>query len=229
MKLPPAHPQQLEPNSKHIVATAPRYSCLGTNLGLAQKSDKRRNSLSGTLTRAILAFAVATVCLDRPVQAVDQQGAEKTKRPVSASVEPAGGKEDWIGNVVVTYADGTKDRWTTKGNTTQPKVSADGTVGWVIVEPPKGSDNFSYKLRPSREIVFCHQGKIIGRIRSAKAFIQEWRFVEGQILHCAVMSRQSHGPAKIELIVVQTGQVVHAVDAFIEQEKLPPWARGFGI
>jgi hypothetical protein len=185
--------------------------------------------MSRTLTRAILALAVATVCLDRPVQAVDQQGAEKTKRPVSASVEPAGGKEDWIGNVVVTYADGTKDRWTTKGNTTLPKVSANGTVGWVVVEPPVGSANFSYKLRPRREIVVCHQGKIVGRIRSAKAFIEEWRFVEGQILHCAVMSRQSHGPAKIELIVAQTGQVVDSVDAFIEQEKLPPWARGFGI
>jgi hypothetical protein len=107
------------------------------------------------------------------MQAAEQEGAEKTKRPLSAAIEPAGGKETWIGNVVVTYTDGTTDRWTTKGNTAQPNVSADGTVGWVIVEPPAHSSNFSYDLRPRREIVICHQGKIIGRIRAAKAFIEE--------------------------------------------------------
>ena len=72
----------------------------------------------------------------------------------------------------------------------------------------------------------CHQGTVVATIRSALAFIEEWKFVEGQVLHLVVKSRQAHGPAKIELIAVPGGKVVSAVDAF--EKNLPPWAQGLG-
>lgn len=154
----------------------------------------------------------------------DQTGAEKTKRPVAAAIVPVGGSDGKVGNVLVTYADGSKDRWTKKGSATLPRVSADGTVGWAIMEAPVRPPGLSYELRPCRQIVVCNQGTVIATIRSALAFIEEWKFVEGQVLHLVVKSRQSHGPAKIELIAIPGCKVVSTVNAF--EKNLPPWAKG---
>ena len=70
----------------------------------------------------------------------DQSGAENTKQPISAEilVKTAGkaeAKPNPIGNVQVTYADGTKDLWTTKGNCSLAVVGTDGTVGWTVHGP----------------------------------------------------------------------------------------------
>ena len=64
------------------------------------------------------------------------QGAEKTKRPVRASIEgnKSSRPEYKIGNVRVTYSDGTTDLWTFKGNCAEPKVSTKGSVGWEVYE-----------------------------------------------------------------------------------------------
>src|SRR6202035_4758654 len=71
----------------------------------------------------------------------DQRGTENTKHPVSAEILAANAAKasshpinnpDPIGNVQVTYADGTKDLWTTKGDCSLARVGSDGTVGWTV-------------------------------------------------------------------------------------------------
>ncbi len=62
------------------------------------------------------------------------EGAERTKLPVQASIvrNKALGPEYKIGNVIVTYSDGTTDLWTLKGNCAEPKISTMGSVGWEV-------------------------------------------------------------------------------------------------
>ncbi len=89
--------------------------------------------------RFILHFLLATAAaMAGPLFAGDQRGAEHRKQPVTAEILVASAaKADApaIGNVQVTYADGTKDLWTTKGNCSLPGVAPDGTVGWTVNGP----------------------------------------------------------------------------------------------
>jgi len=58
-----------------------------------------------------------------PVEA-QNEGAEKVKQPVEARIAPKHRTDPSfvVGDVIVTYTDGTTDSWTLKGNCMDPKV-----------------------------------------------------------------------------------------------------------
>ena len=158
----------------------------------------------------------------------DQSGAENTKQPVSAEILVANaGKADAnpnpIGNVQVTYADGTKDLWTTKGNCSLALVRADGTVGWTV-HGPETQINSADKMRPNGTLILCLRGKVIAQIKSAKNYIEKWAFY-GDGSQLVLVTRGSHGPADIELHDTTTGKLIASVKE--AAENLPEWAKPY--
>lgn len=171
----------------------------------------------------VVAAAAILVCTN--TFAADQSGAEKQKKVVSAEIVAHGpaksGEAQVIGNVQVTYADGSKDLWTTKGNCSLAKVADSSTVGWTVHGAPVHI-NSGEPIHPNPELVICRQGKIIAQTKAGKPFIEDWRFLEGG-RQFALRCRGGHGPADIELHETATGKLIASVDAY--GEKLPAWAK----
>src|SRR5258708_37360799 len=107
-----------------------------------------------------------------------QQASEEIVAAKAAKISPhPNGNPDPIGNVQVTYVDGTKDLWTTKGNCSLAHLGSDGTVGWTV----NGSEvqiNSADWMRPNGTLVLCRLGKVIGQINSGKSCIEQWQFIE---------------------------------------------------
>ena len=160
--------------------------------------------------------------------AAQNEGAEKIKQPVAARIEPKHRTYPsfTVGDVIVTYRDGTTDAWTLKGNCMDPKVSHEGQVGWVVCE--LAADGKSLKLNGSvpigSQVVVCYRGKVIAKLRAAKPFIEEWAFSDDG-RHVVVKSRAAHGPATIELFGLHNAPAEASVAAF--EEDLPDWALPF--
>ena len=165
--------------------------------------------------------AVALILLQVTAEAADQKGAEATKTPVKAVVVGAPrDAEPSIGNIQVTYQDGTTDRWTTKGNAGLPRVAPDGTVGWTVFGP-ETKIPASYTLRPNNHLVIFRDGKVLCRVEAGLMTVEEWDFIEGGAKF-VVKTRGHHGPAAIELHDTVTGKLISSVKAFAEN--LPEWA-----
>ena len=180
----------------------------------------------------LFVFSLLALTIPISLQATDQRGAENTKQPVSVEIVASNAAKtsphsidnpDPIGNVQVTYADGTKDLWTTKGNCSLAQVGSDGTVGWTV----NGSEvqiNSADWMRPNGTLVLCRLGKVIAQIKSGKGFIEQWQFIEnGRRL--VLLTRGAHGPADIELHDVDTGKLLESVRA--SEENLPAWAKPY--
>lgn len=156
------------------------------------------------------------------------EGAEKVKLPVQAAIvrNQALPPEDEIGNVVVTYSDGTTDTWTLKGNCAEPKVSPRGVVGWEVYKLEANAKTLSrYNgLYINSTVVLCDHGKVIANLASAKSFIEGWDFTkDGQ--HVVIKSRGAHGPATIELFSTRSGPPEASVQAY--DKNLPEWATAY--
>lgn len=177
--------------------------------------------------RFILQFLLAIAAITAgTLFAGDQRDAERTKQPVAAEIlvaSAAKADDPAVGNVQVTYADGTKDLWTTKGNCSLPRVAPDGTVGWTV----NGLEiqvNSADTMRPNGTLVLCRKGKILASIRSGKGFIEKWAFyANGSQL--VLVTRGAHGPADIELHDTATGKLLASVKAYAEN--LPEWAKPY--
>ena len=174
---------------------------------------------------AVLTTLAITAVWCGRLAAEDQTGAEKAKVPVKAAV--VGGvkwNDQAVGNIEVTYADGTRDRWTTKGNCGDPRVAADGTVGWTVYAAERPAATASYNIRPNGTVVMCRRGKVLCRVETLLGFAEEWGFAdEGK--RFVVKSRALHGPAKVELHETDTGKLVAEAEA--SAEKLPAWAEPY--
>lgn len=174
----------------------------------------------------LLALSRATCSLS--AAAHDQTNAEHVKKPVSAQITPADGGEMYgderTGNVEVTYADGTKDRWTTRGNCGQARVATDGTVGWTVYEAERKPPTVAYTVRNNFTLVLCRRGKIVAKIRSWLGFIEAWDFLaRGKEL--ALRTRALHGVALIERHDCATGRLLQSIEAY--STDLPAWAAPF--
>ena len=135
--------------------------------------------------------------------------------------------DERIGNVEVTYADGTKDRWTKKGNCGQAHVAADGTVGWTIYDAERHPPTVSYTVRNNYRLALCRRGRITARIHSWLGFIEDRRFLDGG-RQIALRARGLHGPAQIERHDSATGQLLEGIPAFAsDPSSLPAWAKPF--
>jgi hypothetical protein len=125
--------------------------------------------------------------------------------------------------VLVTFADGAKERWTTTGDCSMARVASDGTVGWTV-NGAAIKVNSADSMRPNNTLVLCRKGKVISKIRSALPFIEEWKFTDdGQQL--ILVTRGSHGAADVELHDVASGKLIESVKAF--RDDLPVWAKPF--
>lgn len=178
-------------------------------------------------------IASCFVCLLISCVAVEsQKGAETTKKPAKAAIVDVRKLEEWsgdpVGNVEVTYTDGTRDHWTKPAMAMMPKVAADGVVGWVdcsSTEDGKAKLGLNARGTPiGSHLVLCDKGKVTVRIAAGKAFIEEWGFdPDGK--HVVVLSRASHGPAVIERFSRASGKAAGSVAAFTEDA--PEWAKPY--
>jgi hypothetical protein len=154
------------------------------------------------------------------------EGAERTKLPVSARIQGriVAQSGDRIGNVIVTYSDGTEDQWSLKGNCGDPKVSANGTVGWEVYQlnPDEKSLKTYNGLYINDHLAVCFRGKIVASLASGKAFIEGWAFTQNGVV---IKSRGAHGPAVIELFSLHPGPPLASVWAYAKH--LPAWAEPF--
>jgi hypothetical protein len=169
-----------------------------------------------------LPFFLLIVC---GVLASEHSSADVAKKAVSvkiilSSASRADGSE--MGNVQVTYDDGTKAHWTTKGNCSLARIAPDGTVGWTVSGP---ASRYSARgLRSNDTLVLCRKGKDVAIITSALAFIEEWNFInEGRML--VLRTRAAHGPSDIELHSVHSGKLLDSVKGY--SDKLPIWAKPY--
>jgi hypothetical protein len=156
------------------------------------------------------------------------KGAEETKTPIQATILPnkMAPPEYEIGNVIVTYSDGTTDSWTVKGNCAAPKVSLKGAVGWEVYKlNPDGKTLARYDgLRINDHLTVCDHGRVVANLAAAKGFIEDWDFTkDGE--HLVIKSRGTHGPATIELFSLRNGPAAKSVQAY--QKNLPDWAAPF--
>lgn len=166
--------------------------------------------------------------LSAPLLDAQNQGAEKTKGPVRASIEgnKSSRPEYKIGNVRVTYSDGTTDLWTLKGNCAEPKISTKGSVGWEVYKlDADGKTLARYDgLYINDHVNVCDHGRVVANLKSAKGFIEGWDFTKnGERL--VIKSRGTHGPATIELFSLRNGLAMEAVQAY--EKNLPDWAAPF--
>lgn len=179
--------------------------------------------------RAVLVVTLVVFCAPLAAQQTGgQTGAEKTKAPVSAMIKPSGRQTESfpqpIGNVIVTYADGGKDAWTTKGNCSLARVAADGSVGWTVHEPERPAASASYTIRPNGTLVVCRRGEVVAKLRSSLGFIEEWDFWDGG-KSVRLRTRRLHGPGTLELHDVATGRLVASIPE--DQWQSQPWASVF--
>jgi hypothetical protein len=195
---------------------------LNVNSELSPSPEIRMMSMR-FIFQFLLATAVATA---GTLFAGDQTDAERTKQPVAVAILVAGAAtadDPVIGNVQVTYADGTKDLWTTKGNCSLAGVAPDGIVGWTV----NGSEirvNSADMMRTNGTLILCRKGKVLASTRSGRAFIEKWAFnANGSQL--VLVTRGSHGPADIELHDTATGRLIQSIRAYAGN--LPEWARPY--
>jgi hypothetical protein len=169
--------------------------------------------------------ALLLLLLSAPFLYGQNEVAEKFKVPVQAAVvrNQSLPPEDEIGNVIVTYADGTTDIWALRGNCAEPKVSTKGAVGWEVYKlEANGKTLASYNgLNINDHVTVCDHGKVIANLQSAKAFIEAWDFTkDGE--RVVIKSRGAHGPATIELFPLHNGPPEASVPAY--EKNLPAWA-----
>jgi len=161
----------------------------------------------------------------------DQKGAETAKKPVSASIVEAKAKSltPPAGNVRVKYADGTTDAWTTKGIAMEPKVAADGTVGWYLcaadaagkLELEGGDTPIPVAL------VVCRGGKILATIKDL-ANPRDWGF-DPDGTHVMVHEGAKHGPGWVRRFDIKSGKETNQFSfaGVDDASKCPAWAKAF--
>ncbi len=160
----------------------------------------------------------------------DQTGAEAVKTPTTATIIGARSIANWegnpVGNVQVAYRDGSKDQWTLKGNASNPKVSANGTVGWVLsplADDGKKLDLYQ-KLPTFPQLRLVRAGKVLATLDAERPFIEEWGFSKDGAF-VIIKSRGLHGPALVQRFKVLDGSAQGRSPAF--GDDLPDWARPF--
>jgi hypothetical protein len=178
------------------------------------------------IASCFLCFMISCVAVE------SRKGAETTKKPAKAAIVDVRKLEEWsgdpVGNVEVTYADGTRDQWTKLATSMMPKVAADGVVGWVdcsITKDGKAQLGLNHRGTPiGSHLILCDKGKITVKITSGKAFIEEWGFdPDGK--HVVMLSRASHGPAVIERFSRANGKAAGSVAG--ADEDAPGWAKPY--
>src|SRR5215471_3148489 len=188
----------------------------------------RRRDFIKITASTIAAWPIA-VCAQKPIL-------EEKRAPASGGgaikieVIPPGGMrknsetgdpDSTVGDVFITWADGRREQLTRGAHADDAKLGPDGLFGWIW-----GTERYrdGWKLGHLR----IQRGKErLYDVKSEYAIIEDWTFApEGLI----VKSRGPHGPARIELFALSTGQRLQLIEkAYREGDDahLPPWAKPF--
>lgn len=129
------------------------------------------------------------------------------------------------GNIRIKFSDGHSEVWTTEGNCTSPRVSANGSVGWVRVDKSKVDLAAKNREGEDKVIVQLSDGKRKEFAPNpATPFIGNWSFVDGDRA-VAIQSSGYHGPRFYIKYDLSTGKVEGQVDRYVAYEELPAWAK----
>jgi hypothetical protein len=173
--------------------------------------------------------AAPPVAAQEPVAAAaDPNNPAATKTPVRVRLETKHTNPAWrlpVGDVYANYEDGTKDRWTTRGNCMDPRLGPQSMAAWIVCEQkPDGSLDLYKGIPVGSKLRVFQRGKVLATIATAKPLIEQFKF-ETNGIHIVVKSRAMHGPAAIERCETAGGKVVQSVLAF--DKNLPAWAKEF--
>jgi hypothetical protein len=137
--------------------------------------------------------------------------------PIQIEVIPPAGESKEVGDVVVTWDDGSREPLTRSAHAEQAKLGPDGLIGWTWAKE-------RYENLWVNEHLRVQRGKqLLFEVKSGKPFIEDWAFAaEGLV----VKSRGAHGPAWIELLSVSNGKQIQVIKEAYGDD-LPPWAKPF--
>ena len=145
-----------------------------------------------------------------------------TVLPKSATVVDA--KQDavgeTVGNVLVTFTDGHKEKWTKLGKSMLPKVSVKGLVGWAQYDVLGYRD---YPVFNIIRIVWPDQHQC--DFQSTDSFIEAWDFADGGS-SVIIKSREGHGAPDFLKYDIASGKELAHVDGW-ENQILPDWAKPY--
>jgi hypothetical protein len=194
--------------------------------------EHRIDTRLGMRTRWISRLGTAAIMAALTIGSLaraDNEGAEKTKLPVSARIalvhKMANGDANPfpIGNVIVKYADGTEDQWTLKGNCSDPQVSPSGMVGWIVYALQKDGKSIEMygDLAVNGKLTICDKGKVLATVSTTKAFILQWGFAADGA-HFVTKSQGAHGETYIQLFPFKNGPAEATATGWMNN--LPDWA-----
>lgn len=150
--------------------------------------------------------------------AVDQG---TTKKPIVVNASIAGGAD--MGNVLVTYSDGSSKLWTQGGNCSQVRLSPSGIVGWTVNRGATTDNPNQRTVRLNDELILSPNGKVFQHIKSAHPIVG-WDFTGGGI-QLVLKTKGPKGPGILELHSSTTGNLIETVEG--SRANLPPWAVPF--
>jgi len=122
-----------------------------------------------------------------------------------------------VGDVVITWDGGRRERLTRGAHAEQAKLGPGGLIGWTWAKE-------RYQELWVNEHLRVQRGKhLLFEVKSGKPFIEDWAFVTEGVM---VKSRATHGPAWIELFSLSTGKQIELITKAYTDD-LPPWAKPF--
>ncbi len=142
--------------------------------------------------------------------------------PQSATVVDA--KQDsvgeTVGNVLVTFTDGHKEKWTKLGKSMLPKVLETGLVGWAQY------DVLGYRDYPVFDIIrIVWPDEHHRDFQSTDSFIEAWDFADKGTT-VIIKSREGHGAPDFLKYDIASGKELAHVSGW-DTQILPDWAKPY--
>ncbi len=152
---------------------------------------------------------------------LDVNSTDSSILPVSAKIVDRAHEDDVItfGNVLVTFNDGHREKWTKTGHALIPRVSSNGLVGWASFK------TMAYKGRPIDDTLrICWPDGHHRDIESG-IYIEAWSFSDRD-RSVVIKSRGPHGPAEYRKFDTTTGAILGSARGQVGRD-LPLWAQPF--
>ncbi len=154
---------------------------------------------------------------------------EKQGAPVGVTVIKVPSAADSVllptGNIRVTFADGHSKVITSDGNSTLPKISRDGKVGWLRVD--KSDVDLAKQTRAGVDavVILTRGGETKEFLPDPEApFIGKWGFADNDTA-ITIQSSAYHGPRHYIKYDLKTHKVKDEIEMYVPYEQLPSWAK----
>jgi hypothetical protein len=154
---------------------------------------------------------------------------EKEGDPVSVTVIKVPSAADSVllptGNIRVTFAAGRSKMVTSDGDSTLPKISRDGKVGWLRVD--KSQVDLAKQTRAGIDavVILTQRGETKEFLPDPEApFIGKWGFADNDTA-ITIQSSAYHGPRHYIKYDFKTHKVKDEIETYVPFEQLPSWAK----